>query len=182
MHPTASMAMAVGFGKTFFGLIRASVSGSDNPLINLEVWGAPISPPLHDPANSNFVYQRFQRGVMHFDATTGRTEGLLLADYLKAILRGRDLPNRPGAGGQEQQVLRPVLPRNTLDLSTQRPSRDRPDVRVRTGLGPGQLRGTPSALRRGGGCQHEEPRLGRRRRTGTDADRLSRRASVLPVR
>jgi hypothetical protein len=29
---------------------------------------------------------------MHFDATTGRTQGLLLADYLKAILRGRDLP------------------------------------------------------------------------------------------
>ena len=29
---------------------------------------------------------------MHFDATTGRTQALLLADYLKAILRGRDLP------------------------------------------------------------------------------------------
>ena len=29
---------------------------------------------------------------MHFDATTGRTQGLLLADYVKAILRGRDLP------------------------------------------------------------------------------------------
>jgi hypothetical protein len=29
---------------------------------------------------------------MHFDANTGRTQGLLLADYLKAILRGRDLP------------------------------------------------------------------------------------------
>ena len=48
--------------------------------------------PRRDPGNSNFVYQRFQRGVMHFDATTGRTQGLLLADYLKAILRGRDLP------------------------------------------------------------------------------------------
>ena len=61
-------------------------------LLDLEIWGAPISNPAADPGNSNFVYQRFQRGVMHFDASTGRTQGLLLADYLKAILRGRDLP------------------------------------------------------------------------------------------
>jgi hypothetical protein len=56
------------------------------------VWGAPISRPRRDPSNSNFVYQRFQRGVMHFDATSGRTQALLLADYLKAILRAKDLP------------------------------------------------------------------------------------------
>ncbi len=61
-------------------------------MISLEVWGAPISAPRRDPTNSNFVYQRFQRGVMHFDATTGRTQALLLADYLKSILRNRDLP------------------------------------------------------------------------------------------
>jgi hypothetical protein len=91
--PDTFEGQTVAFSKTFFGLISAAVSGSDNPLINLEVWGAPISPPRRDPTNSNFVYQRFQRGVMHFDATTGRTEGLLLADYLKAILRGKDLPS-----------------------------------------------------------------------------------------
>jgi hypothetical protein len=82
----------VKFGRTFFGLITAAIAGSDNPLFNLEVWGAPISRARRDPGNSHFVYQRFQRGVMHFDANTGRTQGLLLADYLKAILRGRDLP------------------------------------------------------------------------------------------
>ncbi len=76
----------VGFGRAFFGLIPGP------PLIDLEVWGAPISSPRRDPTNGNFVYQRFQRGVMHFDASTGRTQALLLADYLKAILRGRDLP------------------------------------------------------------------------------------------
>jgi hypothetical protein len=90
--PDSFEGQAVAFSRTFFGLIPAAVSGSDNPLINLEVWGAPISRPRRDPGNSNFVYQRFQRGVMHFDATTGRTQGLLLADYLKAILRARDLP------------------------------------------------------------------------------------------
>jgi hypothetical protein len=90
--PDSFEGQAVAFSKTFFGLITAAIAGSDNPLFNLEVWGAPISRPRRDPGNSNFVYQRFQRGVMHFDAGTGRTQGLLLADYLKAILRGRDLP------------------------------------------------------------------------------------------
>jgi hypothetical protein len=90
--PDSFEGQTVAFSKTFFGLITAAIAGSDNPLFNLEVWGAPISRPRRDPSNSNFVYQRFQRGVMHFDAGTGRTQGLLLADYLKAILRGRDLP------------------------------------------------------------------------------------------
>jgi hypothetical protein len=53
----------------------------------LDIWGAPISNPAYDPTNPNFVYQRFQRGVMHF--TTGQgTRGILLADYLKAIMLG----------------------------------------------------------------------------------------------
>jgi hypothetical protein len=90
--PDSFEGQAVAFARTFFGFNAASPGASDNPLINLEVWGAPISRPRRDPGNANFVYQRFQRGVMHFDATTGRTQGLLLADYVKAILRGRDLP------------------------------------------------------------------------------------------
>jgi hypothetical protein len=84
--PDSFEGQTVAFGRTFFSVLP------DNALVNLEVWGAPISRPRRDPSNANFVYQRFQRGVMHFDATTGRTQGLLLADYLKAILRGRDLP------------------------------------------------------------------------------------------
>ncbi len=82
----------VGFERTFFGLITAQMAGSDNPLFDLEVWGAPVSRPRRDPANNAFVYQRFQRGVMHFDGSAGRTAGLLLADYVKAVLRNRDLP------------------------------------------------------------------------------------------
>lgn len=87
--PDSFDGLSVGFGRTFFGLIAGS---RDNPALNLEMWGAPISRPHRDPTNSNFVYQRYQRGVMHFDATTGRTQALLLADYVKGILRGRDLP------------------------------------------------------------------------------------------
>lgn len=59
---------------------------------NLEMWGFPTSAPAADPNNGNFVYQRFQRGIMHYDATKGVTEGLLLADYLKAIIIGAPLP------------------------------------------------------------------------------------------
>jgi hypothetical protein len=72
------------------------MAGTDDPailgLLNLEVWGAPISEPVADPSNPNFIYQRFQRGIMHFDATTGVTRGILLADYLKGLLRDADLP------------------------------------------------------------------------------------------
>src|SRR5262249_5041261 len=85
--PDTFDAQSVAFGQTFF-----SATPGDNPLMDLEVWGAPISKPRRDPSNANFVYQRFQRGIMHFDAGTSRPQALLLADYLKAIVRGRDLP------------------------------------------------------------------------------------------
>ncbi|MCS6801361.1 MAG: putative glycoside hydrolase [Chloroflexota bacterium] len=62
------------------------------PYLALEIWGLPTSHPTVDPANSSFIYLRFQRGVMHYDATTGVTQGILLADYLKAILTGEGLP------------------------------------------------------------------------------------------
>jgi hypothetical protein len=98
---------SVGFSHTFFGLGLEA-----NPLIALEVWGAPISHPQRDPSNSNFVYQRFQRGVMHFDATTGRTQALLLADYLKAILRGRDLPADLAAAAKSSKYFAQYCPNN----------------------------------------------------------------------
>jgi hypothetical protein len=60
--------------------------------LNLELWGVPTSRPTPDPANGNFVYQRFQRGVMHLDRATGATQGLLLVAYLRAILTGDELP------------------------------------------------------------------------------------------
>jgi hypothetical protein len=61
------------------------------PLLNLEIWGLPTSMPARDPANSNFVYQRFQRGILHYDASTGWTQGVLLGDEFKKILMQRGL-------------------------------------------------------------------------------------------
>jgi hypothetical protein len=100
--PDTFNSFAVAFGQTFFG--------NTNPLIALEVWGAPISVPRQDPSNTNFVYQRFQRGVMHYDATTGKTQALLLADYLKNILRGRDLPDDLAAAAKGSKYFGQYCP------------------------------------------------------------------------
>jgi hypothetical protein len=50
------------------------------------VWGAPISKPTADPHNGGFIYQRFQRGIMHYIAAQQTTQTILIADYLKQIL------------------------------------------------------------------------------------------------
>ena len=98
------------------------------PSINLELWGVPTSAPAADPSNAGFVYLRFQRGIMHFDASTGVTQGLLLADYLKAIITGQHLPPdleeqartsrfyRQYAPGRAQGLARPAALPGT-DLS-----------------------------------------------------------------
>ncbi len=93
----------VRFGETFFGLVTAEQAGTDEPallgLLNLEVWGAPNSLPMRDPNNADFVYQRFQRGIMHYDRATGVTRGILLADAFKQVLRdSAELP--PDLRGQ----------------------------------------------------------------------------------
>ncbi len=91
--------MAVGFHRAFLSTVRyedAYPNGDGDagllPLLDLELWGLPTSRPAPDPDNDSFVYQRFQRGIMHYDATTGATQGLLLADYLKSIMTGQNLP------------------------------------------------------------------------------------------
>jgi len=62
------------------------------PGLNLQIWGAPTSAPTYDPTNHNFIYQRFQRSIMHYDAGCQCTQGLLLADYFKSIITGQNLP------------------------------------------------------------------------------------------
>jgi hypothetical protein len=57
----------------------------------LVIWGAPISNPQPDPTNATFIYQRFQRGIMHFIAGSG-TESILLADYLKGLILDQNVP------------------------------------------------------------------------------------------
>ena len=99
MAPDTWDGVQVNFFKTFSSTVTAqdafpggSGPSSLLPLINLEVWGAPTSKPTRDPNNNNFIYLRFQRGIMHYDDACKCTQGLLLADYLKAVLTGENLP------------------------------------------------------------------------------------------
>jgi hypothetical protein len=61
-------------------------------LLNMEIWGVPTSQPTPDPANPSFIYQRFQRGIMHYRAEQNVTEGILVADYLKSVITNKNLP------------------------------------------------------------------------------------------
>lgn len=89
----------VSFHQTFASTVLAKdvyPSGKPNPALltgfDLEIWGVPTSRPAFDPHNSKFVYQRFQRGILHYDQATGATQGILLADYFKDVLTGDHLP------------------------------------------------------------------------------------------
>ena len=61
-------------------------------LLNLEIWGLPTSNPQPDPGNGGFIYQRFQRGIMHYRAEVPVTEGILVGDYFKAVITNKNLP------------------------------------------------------------------------------------------
>jgi N-acetylmuramoyl-L-alanine amidase len=101
MAPDAFDGEPVNFARTFFSSVRAEDAYPGGvpddaegllPYFNLEIWGLPTSKPTHDPSNPDFIYQRFQRGIMHYDKSCRCTQGLLLADYFKAILTKRNLP------------------------------------------------------------------------------------------
>ena len=83
------------------------------PGLSLEIWGAPTSKPAYDPTNRGFIYLRFQRGIMHFDTSCNCTQGLLLADYFKAILTGQNLPgdlNQQAQGTKYYRQYDPTKP------------------------------------------------------------------------
>jgi hypothetical protein len=87
------------------------------PGLNLQIWGAPTSKPTHDPTNQNFIYQRFQRSIMHYDATCQCTQGLLLADYFKSILTGQNLPRDLNQEAQTSQYYKQYDPSKPLSIA-----------------------------------------------------------------
>jgi N-acetylmuramoyl-L-alanine amidase len=124
--PDTWQGQKVNFFQTFAGAVRYDEAfpeggGSDGLLLgfNLEVWGLPTSKPTPDPNNAGFVYQRFQRGIMHYDAACTCTQGLLLADYLKAVLTLRNLPTDLAAQAQRSPFYSQVDP--ALPLWLRRP-------------------------------------------------------------
>ena len=91
----------------------------------LEIWGLPTSLPTSDPVNPEFVYQRFQRGILHYSRVTGLTQGLLVGDWFKRVLIGLDLSPDIGADVRGSRFFGQYAPTRPLGLS--RPT-DLPDT------------------------------------------------------
>jgi len=99
VSPDTWNGMPVGFYTLFSTTVPVDIAftgQTPNPdlvtLLNLEIWGVPTSNPAADPANGGFVYQRWQRGIMHFRAEVPVTEGILVGDYFKSVITGKNLP------------------------------------------------------------------------------------------
>ena len=105
----------VGLGEAF-----PQGNGDPNllPLLNLQLWGLPTSKPAVDPNNHEFIYLRFQRGVMHYDRGCHCTQALLLTDYLKSLLTGQLLPDDLAAQAASSPLLRAVPSGRALRATT----------------------------------------------------------------
>jgi hypothetical protein len=125
--------LPVNFQQTFLSAVTCTDVGTDDcdpsqlPGFDLQVWGLPTSLPTSDPVNSDFVYQRFQRGIMHFSRTTGLTQGLLLGDWLKRIMIGVDLSPDINPEVRQSRFFAQYAPSRPLAL-------DRPDALPDTSL------------------------------------------------
>ncbi len=119
--PDSWQGVRTNFGATFTTTVSAAQAfpslppgdaraASLLPLIDLEIWGVPTSAPAYDPSNHSFVYLRWQRGIMQYDSTCGCTRGVLLADYLKAIITGKNLPGDVAAEAAGSPFLRQYNP------------------------------------------------------------------------
>jgi hypothetical protein len=111
----------VNFGTTFNNTVTSADAPDADPALlpgfNLQIWGAPTSAPAYEPANHNFIYQRFQRSIMHYDSTCGCTQGLLLADYLKSIITGQNLPTDLDQQAQGSKYYRQYAPGRPMSVA-----------------------------------------------------------------
>ncbi len=84
----------MGFLDAFLqtGVRSGATDPTQQALVALEVLGFPTSNPAPDPRDPNFIYQRFQRSVLQYNGATRQTQPLLMADYFKSIITGRELP------------------------------------------------------------------------------------------
>lgn len=114
--PDAWQGQPVGFLHEFLAAAPAGAPAHLRELAALEIWGLPLSRPEPDPANGSFIYQRFQRGVMHFDAATGATGGLLLGDHLKSLITGDRLSASLATAAAANPLLRQYAPGLPLDI------------------------------------------------------------------
>ncbi|MCY3958971.1 MAG: glycosyl hydrolase [Chloroflexi bacterium] len=114
--PDSWQGHGLGFLREYLAAAPAGIPTHIREFAALEIWGLPLSRPQPDPANSSFIYQRFQRGVMHFDATSGVTGGLLLGDHLKSLIMGVGLSSSLAAAASANPLLRQYAPGLPLDM------------------------------------------------------------------
>jgi len=117
VSPNTFNGQPVGFFNLFNTTVPVDVAfpgQTPNPdlvtLLNLEIWGLPTSNPAADPGNGGFIYQRFQRGIMHYDAVCTCTQGILVGEYLKAVITNRSLPPDLAADMQGSKYLNQYSP------------------------------------------------------------------------
>ncbi|MFN8525768.1 MAG: hypothetical protein U0821_21930 [Chloroflexota bacterium] len=94
VSPNSFNNLPVGFFNKFMETVPPQPGANNDimTLLNLEIWGAPTSRPVADPGNGGFIYQRYQRGIMHYQDSCKCTEGILIGEYFKSILTGVNLP------------------------------------------------------------------------------------------
>jgi IPT/TIG domain len=123
----------VNFASTYYGTVTCDDIATTGtpcdptllPWLALEVWGLPTSAPARDPRNDDFIYQRFQRGVLFYSATTGQTQWLLMGDWLKRAMTNQQLPPDLAAEAAGSRFLNQLAPGRPLGLA--RPA-DLPDT------------------------------------------------------
>jgi len=100
VSPDTFNGQPVGFFTLFNTTVPVDVAfagQTPNPdlvtLLNLEIWGLPTSNPAPDPGNGGFIYQRYQRGIMHYDSVCTCTQGILVGEYLKSVITAKNLPS-----------------------------------------------------------------------------------------
>lgn len=89
----------VRFGATYRSMLKCSDLPGVTPctgatLLNLvdDLYGLPTGKPVADPRSPDYVYLRYQRGVMVYSRTANDTQWLLLGELFKQILLGNQLP------------------------------------------------------------------------------------------
>lgn len=122
----------VNFQTTYLESVSCADAFGDQPCdpsqlaaFALELWGLPTSLPTPDPVNGDFIYQRFERGIMHFSRATGLTQGLLVGDWLKRVMVGLNLSPDLDQAVLSSPLYNQFAPARPLGLS--RPN-DLPDT------------------------------------------------------
>lgn len=110
----------IGFLRQFLAAAPTEIPSHLRELAALATWGFPRSRPMPDPASANSIYQRFERGVLHYKATTGTTDVLPLGDHLKSLITGERLSAGLAAAAAANPLLRSYAPH--LPLGTRRPA------------------------------------------------------------